>query len=781
MRNTWLLALVYMLLMVIPYIQHLTYASKDKNIELVKNIEEKDNNTAVLLKEKATRSWTFMVYMDGDNNLEEYAIDDFLEMSSVGSTSDVAIVVLLDRYNGSGGYGGWTDARIFYVDRGETPSAINADEVWGEVNMGDSSTLIRFINYSITNYPAQHYALVLWDHGGGFLGVCWDDTSGGDNLNLDEIRYALKTIYAKKHIKIDLLGFDACLMGLMETIYYVRDYVDYVVFSQEYELVDGWPYEQILSNLVSNPSMTPASFASVIVDEYIDFYGSPLHNDENATLSAINVTYFVEHAYPRINRLTGFLLRYYSTYSGAVSYAINNAEDFYYTYQKDLKHFLLLLRSQVTDSTLIALINETIEAIENSIVDYGHLTLHPNAYGVSAYFPEAYVHSIYSDLECSEHQQWDEFIKKYVGYNPGIWFYDIQLFGLDTDIDGYLDSNIKLMIDLDTETPNTIYVKVYARDNVSEELVGQSNVFTIDAASSSDAINVSINVSGMAEYDLRVEICDQDDRLIKGFYYCCDEDLINVRLESLNIVSPSIQITYPSNYTFHNTSTLMINWTSSIADIDHFEVFVDGVLMNDSIPSDETYYVVSLGGEGEHTITVCAIDKVGNRQECMVIVIVDMSPPEINVEAPANNSTSATFTIEFEINVSDKFAVERIEIHVDGELYLTLGPENRTFSITFGSTGTHVVDIVAYDKAGNRSKVSIKIDIVTGEEAQTGTTPISSGTPTIATNQSVTETSEMLRPRIIITSGFGIGMFIIMMLTLAVLFIIIWKHEHGYY
>jgi len=37
--------------------------------------------------------WTIMVYLDGDNDLEKYAIDDFLEMASVGSTSDVNIIV----------------------------------------------------------------------------------------------------------------------------------------------------------------------------------------------------------------------------------------------------------------------------------------------------------------------------------------------------------------------------------------------------------------------------------------------------------------------------------------------------------------------------------------------------------------------------------------------------------------------------------------------------------------------------------------------------------------
>ncbi len=41
--------------------------------------------------------WTVMIYMNGDNDLEEFAVGDFLEMAEVGSTSEVNIVVQFDR------------------------------------------------------------------------------------------------------------------------------------------------------------------------------------------------------------------------------------------------------------------------------------------------------------------------------------------------------------------------------------------------------------------------------------------------------------------------------------------------------------------------------------------------------------------------------------------------------------------------------------------------------------------------------------------------------------
>ena len=42
-------------------------------------------------------AWTVMVYLDGDNNLEADALTDFAEMSKVGSSDRIKIVVQLDR------------------------------------------------------------------------------------------------------------------------------------------------------------------------------------------------------------------------------------------------------------------------------------------------------------------------------------------------------------------------------------------------------------------------------------------------------------------------------------------------------------------------------------------------------------------------------------------------------------------------------------------------------------------------------------------------------------
>ncbi|MCK4449253.1 MAG: hypothetical protein KAX26_01545, partial [Anaerolineae bacterium] len=145
----------------------------------------------------------FLVYLDGDNNLEGAGIDDFLEMSSVGSDSGVNIVVQFDRISGhSTGYGDWTTTKRFLVTPGMTPTAGNALQDIDEANMGDPQTLVDFVQWGMANYPADHYAIILWNHGDGWRlipdemplikGVIYDDTDG-DHLDMPELRSAMDT------------------------------------------------------------------------------------------------------------------------------------------------------------------------------------------------------------------------------------------------------------------------------------------------------------------------------------------------------------------------------------------------------------------------------------------------------------------------------------------------------------------------------------------------------------------------------------------------------------
>ncbi len=227
--------------------------------------------------------WTFLVYLDADNNLEGAGIEDLNEMETVGSTDEVNIVVQMDRapeYDTSNG--DWEDTRRFYVVQDDDPATINSEELdqLGELNMGDPETLVDFTLWGMESFPAKKYLLVLWDHGGAFKGVCWDDTVPGlegeevtyDWLSMPELSYALGTIHARTGEPLDLVGFDACLMAQMAVQYEIRHHTRYCVASGYSEPGEGWPYEGILPPLVDKPTMGPEELGRIIVSEYVASY-----------------------------------------------------------------------------------------------------------------------------------------------------------------------------------------------------------------------------------------------------------------------------------------------------------------------------------------------------------------------------------------------------------------------------------------------------------------------------------------------------------------------------
>ncbi len=232
---------------------------------------------AFTITASTTAEWTVLVYLDGDNNLESAAIDDFLEMSAVGSTDELNIVVQFDRISGyDSSYGGWTGVNRYLVSQGMEPTISEAVLAGGEMNMAAASTLSGFINWGIDNYPAERYMLVLWDHGANWNGVCVDDTSSYDILTLNELSTALSTVRASHPgFTFDVIGFDACIMSGLEVLYEISGYAEHIIASQLNEPGPGWNYQIGLSILASNPSMNGSSASIYMADAYIESYANP--------------------------------------------------------------------------------------------------------------------------------------------------------------------------------------------------------------------------------------------------------------------------------------------------------------------------------------------------------------------------------------------------------------------------------------------------------------------------------------------------------------------------
>lgn len=191
---------------------------------------------------------TIMVYMNGSDLEGDYGaatadlwemMDALKVMEQEGKSPSLHVVVE------AGGSTRWKLDEmdgVPYARFSLTGDGISSMESMEIRNMGDADTLTDFINYGVRSYPANHYGLILWNHGGGPVGGYGSDSHfDGDGLSLEEIREALgHSVMADS--AFDFVAFDACLMGSVETAGCLDGYADYVIASPELEPQHGYDY-----------------------------------------------------------------------------------------------------------------------------------------------------------------------------------------------------------------------------------------------------------------------------------------------------------------------------------------------------------------------------------------------------------------------------------------------------------------------------------------------------------------------------------------------------------
>ena len=163
-----------------------------------------------------------------------------------------------------------------------------------------SDTLAGFLTYGLENYPAERYSLVLWDHGGGPLVGYGGDQKSGNIMALEDIQEALEDAGFGPDQKLELMGFDACLMGSVEVAWVFRDYANYLVASQELEPGCGWNYDWLEA---INETIDGEELGKVIVDTY--FSGAKrlgVYEDWDMTLSCMDLSQ-VEEVETRLDAL----------------------------------------------------------------------------------------------------------------------------------------------------------------------------------------------------------------------------------------------------------------------------------------------------------------------------------------------------------------------------------------------------------------------------------------------------------------------------------------------
>lgn len=345
----------------------------------------------------ALADWTVLVYMNADNNLEQAALLDMNEMEAAGSSERVQVLVQIDRAIGeSAEQGDWTDTRRYRIVGDADPFLITAEPLLtlGEQNMGDPAVLADFIRWGVQNYPANHYALVLWNHGAGWQGVSFDnDTAefgGVDNLSLADLAGAL----AQANVgPLDIIGFDACLMGQLDVLNGLRPYAHIAVASEELTPGLGWNYESLLRSLYARPQMDGRELATQMVNGFISHYTS-VANEDFVTMSAVDLAQLPALAY-NVEQLAAALAQEPAFVASAIGDARSGAESFARVYPDevdeyaavDLHHFAHILAQRSPDEAVRVAAEGVMTAVTEAIIAHGHGPGFKNSQGVAVYFP----------------------------------------------------------------------------------------------------------------------------------------------------------------------------------------------------------------------------------------------------------------------------------------------------------------------------------------------------------------------------------------------------------
>ncbi|NPA91165.1 MAG: hypothetical protein GXO55_06925 [Chloroflexi bacterium] len=380
-------------------------------------------------------TWLVMLYQDADDRvLEKDIYIDLNEAEEVGSQGRVHIVAQVDRYRGGfRGDGNWTTAKRFYVRYDPELDRLASQEIMdlGEVNMADGNTLVDFVRWAVENYPADHYVLILSDHGMGWPGGWSDPTARGrgpdnvplaramgDILYLRELDRSLARIQEETGIEtFDIIGLDACLMGMAEVFTTLQPYARYAVASEETEPAVGWAYAAFLKTLVENPDISARDLATAIVDTYIDqdqrvldpkaradmlgqrgLFGVPPAEMvagqlfKNATLAAVDLQAFGDvldalnsfaYALESENQRLVAKARAYAT--GYTSIFGRNAPPAYI----DLANFALLIGQNTRHANVRDAAEELVQAIQRAVIAERHGRGKEGSHGISIFFPDS--------------------------------------------------------------------------------------------------------------------------------------------------------------------------------------------------------------------------------------------------------------------------------------------------------------------------------------------------------------------------------------------------------
>ncbi|HEY6968169.1 MAG TPA: clostripain-related cysteine peptidase [Candidatus Angelobacter sp.] len=231
-------------------------------------------------------TWTVMVYISADSILTNFAVESLKQLRDAANEN----IVVAAQFGTPE-----QDAMCYIFDKKSRRKSLNSDGIKKyplnpDDITDDPATLTRFINWAYRECPkSDYYALVMWGHGPELLFEAPTGNDGGKRLYFTPTQLALALKHADK--RIDIIGFDACYMSMIEYANQLHGLAGSMVASQR-EVPDlSFPYGTVISTLrdTENPVECCKSIVDAYVASYQDYICDTSTGAEPVTLAVLNL------------------------------------------------------------------------------------------------------------------------------------------------------------------------------------------------------------------------------------------------------------------------------------------------------------------------------------------------------------------------------------------------------------------------------------------------------------------------------------------------------------
>ena len=291
-----------------------------------------------------------------------------------------------------------------------------------ELNTGDEHTYRDFFDWMVASYPAQHYVISYWSHGGGSARSDRDigyDYTDDDSLEPEEMGGMLDHLADLTDRPVEVFSVCACLTQMVENAYALKDSVRYFVAG---ESVVGCGCD-VLDVFWDQPDQTPRAIADATVAAH---ESTQYPND--VVFASVDVSQ-AEAMAEHFDALARTLDAYTSTSEAnadAVKAAANATQNMNYTpgqgsvYCEYLDVVHLCANLQGLDdadvvsraATVSAFVQD--ELLTSVMLQNDASGLYPDAHGLSILHPTPNYHwydaDSYSTLSFCLDTYWDEYI-----------------------------------------------------------------------------------------------------------------------------------------------------------------------------------------------------------------------------------------------------------------------------------------------------------------------------------------------------------------------------------